>query len=81
MSERTKPYLKIAGFCKQLIFSMGSYQGTIAGASLRRWKSRKPEEKMSIRKFRLAVFTSPQQKNNTFSVSLLKLEFWQHVGK
>lgn len=38
MSELTKPYLKIARFCKQLIFSMGSYQGAVAGASLRRWK-------------------------------------------
>lgn len=36
MSELTKPYLKIAGFCKQLIFSLGSYQGSVAGASLRR---------------------------------------------
>lgn len=34
MSELTEPYLKIACFCKQLIFSMGRYQGAIAGASL-----------------------------------------------
>lgn len=39
MSELTQPYLKIARFCKQLIFSMGRNQGAVARASLGRCDS------------------------------------------
>lgn len=39
MSELAEPYLKIARFCKELIFSMGRYGGAVAGASLGRLDS------------------------------------------